>query len=316
MAHGLILVLMLLLFSSPAQAQDVPALVLLDVDLTWTVPAFSTPVELSGRVEWQNGVGFTDGLPWLANRWTITGSGCEPLGCIYSNETNPANGAHFELESHFIPGLQSFIFSLPQNGLSMPLLPGDYALSGEFRNDFPNPGAGTYFSTSGSARISAVPELAILPVLSRHIGGRRLNRLVNPTLQRMTAWGAAMLLRVLQIPATVHGIYIGLPSVTLEVQEWCSGIVAMKWLTLLALVVALVGAGRLPWKVALIVAAPFIALETNILRVAGIGASIEVFGYASRGTAKEWLGWAAMALGVVQVVGLGWLINRQRARTA
>jgi len=89
----------------------------------------------------------------------------------------------------------------------------------------------------------------------------------------------------------------------------------MKWLTLLALVVALVRPAR-SWNLTLVLAAPLIALEINMLRVAGIGAGVEAFGYTASETLKEWMGWGAMGLGVVQVVGLGWLINRRLARTA
>ena len=66
---------------------------------------------------------------------------------------------------------------------------------------------------------------------------------------------------------------------------------SMKWLLLLAVFVALVGSGGVSSKVALVVAAPLIALEANILRVAGIGLSIEVLGPALRDAAKEWLSW-------------------------
>jgi hypothetical protein len=52
----------------------------------------------------------------------------------------------------------------------------------------------------------------------------------------------------------------------------------MKWLTLLALVAALIVPGVAPWKVALVLIAPLIALEVNMLRVAAIGAEIEWFG--------------------------------------
>jgi exosortase/archaeosortase family protein len=88
----------------------------------------------------------------------------------------------------------------------------------------------------------------------------------------------------------------------------------MKWLMVLALVLGLVCRISLPWIAALIVVAAMISLETNVLRVASVGAGIELFGHASREAIKEWTGWGAMAFGVVQVVGLGWLMNRQGPR--
>jgi len=77
--------------------------------------------------------------------------------------------------------------------------------------------------------------------------------------------------------------------VTLEVQEWCAGLITTK----------------------------LTGLEVNVLRVAGTGLGLEWYGVASRHAIKEWMGWGATALGVGQVVGLGlalpWLSSR-RAR--
>jgi len=36
-----------------------------------------------------------------------------------------------------------------------------------------------------------------------------------------------------------------------------------------------------------------------LLRVAGVGAGVEWFGYGSRAAIKEWLGWSAVVLGVI-----------------
>ena len=119
------------------------------------------------------------------------------------------------------------------------------------------------------------------------------------------------MLRALGRSAVQRGVYVDLPGVSLEVQEWCSGLVSAKWLLLLGLFLVLVGSGRLPWKIALLLAAPLIALEVNMLRVAGVGVGLEVWGHASRHAAKDVMGWIALALGVVQVVGLGRLMNRR-----
>jgi exosortase/archaeosortase family protein len=144
--------------------------------------------------------------------------------------------------------------------------------------------------------VVGVPELAIGRSFTKHIGGRRLNAAVNPTLQRITAWGAAKLLG-----APSHGIYVVLPHVVLEVQEWCSGVSSMKWLALLALGMGLVLRVGWAWTAALVIAAPLIGLETNIFRVAGIG-----YGYD-----KDMLGWGVIGFGVVQVAGFGWLAARR-----
>jgi exosortase len=166
----------------------------------------------------------------------------------------------------------------------------------------------------------AVPELALLR-LPRHIYGRELGARLNPPLQQITAWGATGLLRAIGLPAVQHGIYVDLPKASLEVQEWCSGLTSAKWLLLFGLGFVAIGRLRIifptPWKWALLllIAAPLIAIESNILRVAGYGVVIEMLGAEARhGMAKEWLGWAALAFAVTQLVGLHWLIGAMERR--
>jgi hypothetical protein len=81
----------------------------------------------------------------------------------------------------------------------------------------------------------STPELPLLRrALSRHIGGRPLKAIADPPLQHITAWGASGVLRAAQIPAVSDGVLVHLSRVRLEVEEWCSGLVSMKWLSLLA----------------------------------------------------------------------------------
>ena len=312
---------LLLLMASSVSAQDVPALVLIDIDLHWTVPFYGGPVSLTGVQEWQNGVGYTDphgGFIELGGRWHVTGVDCfgGQANCAWVDNfySNPANAGLFDLHLEGVNATRGVpLIGVP---LGPVVQPGDYGFGGTFAvtGIFPIQG---FSAESGHIRVVASPELKTLRrLMPQHIYGHELAAIANPRLQRLTAWGATMILRTLQIPATRQGVFITLPSVRLEVQEWCSGLVSMKWLLLLAVVVALVIPAGLSWKAALVLAAPLIALEVNMLRVAGIGVGVEAWGYAASGPLKEWLGWAALALGVMQVVGLGWLINRQRPRTA
>jgi exosortase/archaeosortase family protein len=96
---------------------------------------------------------------------------------------------------------------------------------------------------------------------------------------------------------------VDLPSVTLRIEEWCSGLVSAKWLLLLALGLVFVGRIPWPWRIALVIIAPLIALEVNVLRIAAVGAAYQ-WGFDGW-AAKDWLGWFAMGLGVAQVAGLG-----------
>jgi len=149
----------------------------------------------------------------------------------------------------------------------------------------------------GGGAVVATPELAILHHLPRHIYGRELAALVNPTLQRLTAWAAAKL-----IGGRSRGVFIHLRSLTLEVQEWCSGLVTAKWLTVVAVVLACF-VPSWPGRIALVIAAPLIGIECNILRVAAVGVAFDQ--YQATWAVKEPIAIATMAFAVVQVTGLG-----------
>jgi exosortase/archaeosortase family protein len=158
---------------------------------------------------------------------------------------------------------------------------------------------------SGGTPVVGTPELAFL---RRHIGGQQLARALNPALQVVTAAGATAVLRALDLPGVRRNVFIDLPTVSLEVQEWCSGLVSMKWLLALGVVVALgvvacTGVAGLPWAVLIVLAAPIIGLEINILRVATIGMGIERYGHA----AKDAIGWGVLVFGITQIVWLGTL---------
>jgi exosortase/archaeosortase family protein len=165
----------------------------------------------------------------------------------------------------------------------------------------------------GGSHTVGMPEPAVLRrMLPRHIYGRQLNAALNPPLQRLTAWGTAGLLRAARFSAVQRDAFVDLPSVTLLVEEWCSGLVSIKWLLLMALALIFIGRSPWPWKVALVVIAPLVAIEANVLRIAAVGAAYEL-GY-NGWALKDWLGWAAISFGVVQIVGLKCLSHRLHGR--
>jgi exosortase/archaeosortase family protein len=168
-------------------------------------------------------------------------------------------------------------------------------------------------SAGGGTPVVTTPELRVLRQLGSHYGPR-VAASVNPTLQRATAIGATGVLKALGISATRTGNRIALPSVTLDVIQWCSGLYTIKILVLFAGVVGGVAIFlRRSWVtgLALIVAAPIIGLEINALRVASVGFGFEVLGFSA--ASKDWAGWMTLTLGMAQILGLGWVMTRSRA---
>lgn len=157
--------------------------------------------------------------------------------------------------------------------------------------------------------VVATPELHI-KALSTGLG-RYIAPLVVPTLQRWTAAGATQLLRAVGLPAIRRGVFIALPTVTLEVEPWCSGLQAIKWEGLFALGVMLCLAARQGLSLGLLVllaVAPFVAIETNMLRVAAIGVA---FSHGYGWPIKEPIALATLAAGLLQLGGVSVLVSRR-----
>ncbi|HYS17928.1 MAG TPA: archaeosortase/exosortase family protein [Candidatus Binatia bacterium] len=156
----------------------------------------------------------------------------------------------------------------------------------------------------------SVPELATLPRLPRVLKfglGLGLEARITTTLQRATAWLAAAILR-----APRDGVTIRMPRVSVEVAEACSGLQTLGLLLSVgALIGAVLPARRLPWALALVVAAVVLALEANALRVAGIAIGLEYVGPLSLAT-KDWIGAGTTGLALVQMAVLGRLVGLGR----
>lgn len=102
--------------------------------------------------------------------------------------------------------------------------------------------------------VIGAPEPRVLHrILSRHLGSLTLKRWFDRPLQRATAWGVSLTLRALRHDARlVEGVYVSLPSATIWIHDACSGLVAIKWLTLLAL---LLSVGEPSWRGRLVLTA-------------------------------------------------------------
>ena len=165
-----------------------------------------------------------------------------------------------------------------------------------------------------TAQTVSVPELAILPRLPRVLKfgpGLGIEAALSTRFQHATAWGAAAMLRAVQIPTRQDGVYIDLPSVRVEVAEMCSGLQTLAlMLAAAAMIAAVMPTRRRPWAPALFVAAVALTLEANALRVAGISIGLE---YTMGALAREWKDWIQVGttgLALTQLAGLGRLVAR------
>jgi len=137
--------------------------------------------------------------------------------------------------------------------------------------------------------------------------GLGLEAALTTRLQHATAWGAAWLLGVPR-----DGIYIDMPRVRVEVAQMCSGLQTLLLMLAAAALIAVVLPGRrLPWAPAIFVAAILLALEANVLRVAGISIGLEQTAGAFAREWKDWIQMGTTGIALAQLVGLGRLIARR-----
>jgi exosortase/archaeosortase family protein len=153
------------------------------------------------------------------------------------------------------------------------------------------------------------PEFAILRRLTRHVGGVRFNAAVTPPLQYVTAWGATGVLKALQKPVALRGLFIDWSPFAFEIEPWCAGTNTLK--LMLAIGLGLAVYLRPGWTrgLALVGLAGLIAIEANILRVAATALLYEQMGREAWGW-KEWIGGATTAMAVLQVVGPAWAVRK------
>jgi exosortase/archaeosortase family protein len=153
------------------------------------------------------------------------------------------------------------------------------------------------------------PEFAILRRLTRHVGGVRLNAAVTPPLQYVTAWGSVGVLKALQKPVALRGLFIDWSPFSFEIEPWCAGTNTLKLMLALGLGLAILLRPGWAQGLALIGLAGLIAIEANVFRVVATALLYEQIGRAAWGY-KEWIGGATTAMAILQVVGPAWAIKR------
>lgn len=97
-------------------------------------------------------------------------------------------------------------------------------------------------------------------------------RAVTLPLQHLAAWAGTVGLEALGIPVHQEGLFLYLPTITLQVAELCNGLKYLVTLVVFAVAFAHVTQPGLWRKVVLVVSAVPFALLANALRVIGTGA--------------------------------------------
>jgi exosortase len=137
------------------------------------------------------------------------------------------------------------------------------------------------------------------------------------SLQLLASQMGEGLLRAADVPVLRDGNILTLPTITLEVNDACSGI---RSLMALLSVVTLVGyfSDGAPWQRALIVAAALpLAIGLNGVRIAATGLAASRFGpAAASGAIHEASGWLVFVLALVVVWSLERVIGSRTAPAA
>jgi hypothetical protein len=141
-----------------------------------------------------------------------------------------------------------------------------------------------FFHSPGTITTVGVPEPAFMRKLVPRLPAK-IRAAVMPNLQQVTAWGATTMLHAVRWPARQDGTFIDLSRVRLEVLEECAGF--HSWV----IITALVG-----------------LIEKTSLRIATLGIALDS-GMPAYGLVHEWVGHSAFALVLLQVIGLGRLVN-------
>lgn len=131
-----------------------------------------------------------------------------------------------------------------------------------------------------------------------------LNQVTLP-LQSLASQLASSMLSLLAVPVLRDGNIIGLPDMTLEVAEACSGIRSLMSLLTLAVIYGYFTESRLLPRVLLALTAIPIAVVANGLRIVGTGLLVN-YGNAelARGFFHSFSGWLIFVLSLVMLWGL------------
>jgi exosortase/archaeosortase family protein len=160
-------------------------------------------------------------------------------------------------------------------------------------------------TTGGGGNVIGTPEFSVLRRLPRfpEVTGRLLETklALRHGLQYVTAWGATGVLKALQKPVTVRGLFIDWSPFTFEIEPWCAGTNLLKLMVAVGLGLAILLRPGWPRAFALVGMAGLIAVEANVFRVAATVLLYEHMGREAWAW-KDWIGGAATAIALAQVI--------------
>lgn len=174
-------------------------------------------------------------------------------------------------------------------------------------------------SYGGGGGVIGTPEFSVLRRLPRFpdiTGTVKTAKLKLRTgMQYATAWGATGMLKALQKPVTLRGLFIDRYPFTFEIEPWCAGTNMLKLMIAVGLGAAILLRPGWPRAFALVGMAGLIAVEANVFRVAATVLLYEQMGREAWAW-KDWIGAAATAFALVQVIGpVAVAIGTRRSRS-
>jgi exosortase len=171
--------------------------------------------------------------------------------------------------------------------------------------------AGLVWTIGGTttARICAAP-LALL-FIAVPLPALVVNAVTMP-MQLAASHVAEWMLAALHIPVFRDGNVLELQSTSLEVAEACSGLRSLISLTAIGCLVAWATERRVVRRIAVIAAAPPIALAFNAVRIAATGIACETWGpQAAKGGWHTFAGWLTFVVAVAALVRVQRLLPRR-----
>jgi exosortase len=139
---------------------------------------------------------------------------------------------------------------------------------------------------------------------------RELMVALTPTVQRLIASASSVVLRFLGVPIEQDGVFLRLPTMTVEVAEECNGLRFLAILVVLVVAMAGLTLRSRGDRMALIAVAAPIAVLANIARVAiTTGGTYFVGDFVLTGPPHFYIGKACWLVALLVCIGVAWRLR-------